>query len=140
MNVNILSLCTDPNVMGIGCSRYVDVRPLHWDREHGIRPLIFLNLSLAIPSLNYRTGQTCAHFGSLFVGSDIDGRQMRGKGTFLGMMDCMDLLMLFVRTQIPALGSFDLLVSTAWPRGSSTCLLWMSPNTLGEVATCSTPL
>jgi hypothetical protein len=89
---------------------------------------------------NYHAGQTCAHFGSLFVGSDIDGRQMRGKGTFLDVVLYTDVLMLLLRTKIPALGSFDPPTNTAWPRGSSICLLWMSPNTLGEVAACSTPL
>jgi len=84
--------------------------------------------------------QTCAHFGSLFIGSDIDGRQMRGKGIFLGMMICVDVLMLLLRMKIPALGSFDPPINTAWPPRLSTYLLWMSPNILGEVETCSTPL
>ena len=29
---------------------------------------------------------TCAHWGSMVVGSDIDGRQMRGKGEFYSIL------------------------------------------------------
>jgi len=36
--------------------------------------------------LSHYAGQTCAHFGSLFVGSDIDGRQMRGKGALIDLI------------------------------------------------------
>ncbi|KAF9644600.1 tRNA guanosine-2'-O-methyltransferase [Thelephora ganbajun] len=51
--------------------------------------LLMANQALAAPGrLMYDpfvgTGSmayTCAHFGSLFIGSDIDGRQMRGKST-----------------------------------------------------------
>ena len=39
-------------------------------------------LGESVPLSRY-AGQTCAHFGSLFVGSDIDGRQMRGKGALI---------------------------------------------------------
>jgi len=56
--------------------------------------LLMANQALAAPGrLMYDpfvgTGSmayTCAHFGSLFIGSDIDGRQMRGKDSSSGII------------------------------------------------------
>ena len=90
--------------------------------------------------LSHHAEQTCAHFGSLFVGSDIDGRQMRGKGTLLDVIPRMSVLKLILHMKILAPGSFDPPTNTAWLQGSSTYLLWMSRNTLGEVAAYSTQL
>lgn len=87
--------------------------------------------------LNDHARQTCAYFGSLFIGSDIDGRQMRGKGTFFDIILCINVLKLLLRTKIPALGSFDPPINTGCPQGSLTYLLWMSPNTLGEAVAYS---
>jgi len=100
-------------------------------------------LSSSVPGesvpLNRYAGQTCAHFGSLFIGSDIDGRQMRGKGKFLDIMLHTSVLKLLLRIKIPAPGSFDPPINTAWHQESSTYSPWMSRNTLGEVAACSMP-
>jgi hypothetical protein len=57
--------------------------------------------------------QTCAHFGSLFIGSDIDGRQMRGRGTFLNVIIWMLSLKLLLHTKLPALGLSDPPINTA---------------------------
>ncbi|CDO69224.1 hypothetical protein BN946_scf185042.g126 [Trametes cinnabarina] len=38
------------------------------------------NLSVIVKHAYLRFRQTVAHFGAFFIGSDIDGRQMRGKG------------------------------------------------------------
>lgn len=103
-----------------------------------------VNFCSSIPGeffpLNHCAEQTCAHFGSLFIGSDIDGRQMRGKGTLLGAVLYASVLKLLLRAKMPAPVFFDLPISTAWLQELSTYLLWMSRNTLGEMGTCSMPL
>jgi hypothetical protein len=75
--------------------------------------VILLNPALGeiITFIRY-PGQTCAHFGSLFIGSDIDGRQMRGKGALSEMAFQMCILKAPLYAKTPVLGSFGPPINT----------------------------
>ncbi len=65
--------------MGLsGVTREARLRSVHWHWQHGLRTCSLLYTWAQVDKQD--VCQTTAYFGAFVFGSDIDGRQMRGKG------------------------------------------------------------